>query len=159
MRKEDEKLLITGGVILLGYFGIVKPILTKVGIFKSAEERAEDRNRVELLESEIKETAKVETATKTKFEWQVIADQIYNDLKYSAIDDNKDDAAYQAARVKNNADFLLLWQAFGSRQEYLFGIPAGSKQNLQQFIRSNLSDKKIAELNNNYKRKNIKFQY
>jgi hypothetical protein len=159
MRKDEEKLLITGGIILLGYFGIIKPILTKVGIFKSAEERREETDKNKKLEQQINEVAKTQTPTKSAFEWQAIADQIYENLRYTALDDNKDNAAYQAARVKNDADFLQLWKSFGSRQEYAFGLPVGSKQNLQQFLLSNLSDSKIKELNNNYSRKNIKFRY
>jgi len=39
MKKEDQSLLIKAGVIGLGYFVILKPILNKLGITKSAADR------------------------------------------------------------------------------------------------------------------------
>lgn len=39
MRKRDEKLLINLGLIAVAYFGIIKPILNKVGITKSSTDR------------------------------------------------------------------------------------------------------------------------
>ena len=159
MNKEDKKLAIAGGVLILAYFGIIRPVLTKIGIFKSAQEKLYESRKATALENEVKATAKTERPTKSEFEWNTIADQIYQDLKFSALDDNKDDATYQAARVKNNADFYMLWKGFGTRQEYAFGIPVGGKKNLQQFIRDNLSDSKIETLNSNYARKGIKFRY
>ena len=159
MTKEDKKLIIGGAVLILGYFGVIKPILTKIGIFKSAEEKLEDQRRADALDDAIKDATKTQRPTKSEFEISAIADQIYQDLKFTALDDNKDDATYQVARMKNDADFYLLWKAFGTRQEYAFGLPVGNKKNLQQFIRDNLSDKKIAEINNNYSRKGIKFRF
>ena len=50
---------------------------------------------------------KTQTPTKSKGEWQIIANQIYEDLRYSAIDDDKKDAQYQVSRVKNDADILF----------------------------------------------------
>lgn len=38
MKKEDQRLLIYGAAFALGYFGIIRPILKKVGIVKSAED-------------------------------------------------------------------------------------------------------------------------
>ena len=84
---------------------------------------------------------------------------LYEDLRYTALDDNKADAGYQVSRVKNNADFKLLFKAFGKRQEYVFFVPSGSEKDLQQFIRSNLSESAIQIINSNYRRKNITFQF
>lgn len=159
MNKQNEKYIV-GGIILVGaYFAIIRPILTKVGIFKSREEKETEKRKEGQLEAQIKEVAKNETPTKSVQEWQIIADQIYNNLRYSAVSDNKADAGYQVARVKNNADFWQLYKLFGKRREYLFGIPSGGLMDLAQFIRSNLSASAIATINDNYRRKKIKFRF
>ena len=158
MKKETENILLIGG-IAVAYFGIVRPLLIKLKLQKDPEVKAtEDRKQQQLLQ-QIQQVSQYQQPTKSVQEWQVIADQIYNDLRYSAIDDNKDDAAYQAARVKNDADFWLLYRLFGKRREYIFGINAGGLMNLPQFLISNLSKTKIAQLNDNYARKGLKFRY
>lgn len=159
MTKQDKQIAVTGGVILLAYFGIIKPILAQFGVFKTAKEIKEETELKQKVEKQIKTLQKKETQTKSDTEWAIIAEQIYNDLRYSALDDNKKDAGYQVARVKNDLDFWVLYKAFGKRREYWFGIPAGSEMDLPQFIRSNLSSSAIEQINKNYKTKKIKFQF
>jgi len=160
MTRTEQKKILTGGVVaLLAYFGIIKPVLTKLGVFKSKELKDTENRKNLQLEDQIKNFSKTEKLTKTIQEWQVIADQIYNDLRYTAISDNKDDAGYQVSRVKNTLDFWQLYKLFGKRREYVFGVPSGSLQDLSQFIRSNLSAKKIEQINKNYLSKKIKFQF
>lgn len=157
MKKEEQQLIIGVGVLAVAYFGIIRPILTKVGIFKSAEEKASETQSTMLTAQETAQVLKTQKPTKTDFEWRQIADQIYTDLRYSALDDNKSDATYQASRVKNNADLIKLIGFFGKRQEYAFGFPIGAQQNLFEFLKSNLSDSQIFTINDNWKRKNIKY--
>lgn len=159
MKKQDETLIIGAGILLLSYFGVIKPILTKLGIFKSAEEKAKEEKDKKLLEAQIKSDSKGQTPTKSENEWNVIANQIYEDLHYSALSDNKADAGYQVTRVKNDIDFWLLYKSFGVRQEYALSIPVGAEKDLPQFIRDNLSSSAISTINDNYRRKNIKFRY
>lgn len=158
MKKQDQQLIFGIGALLIGYFGIIKPILTKVGIFKSAEEKASEQQVQQLTSAETAQILRTEKPTKSEFEWRQIADQIYSDLRYSAIDDNKSDATYQVCRVKNNADLIKLIGFFGKRQEYAFGIPIGAEQTLFEFLKSNLSKTQIAIINDNWKRKNIKYR-
>ena len=152
---KDKKLYLYVGGIVAGYFLILKPILEKIGITKTQEEIKQEEN----IDTFVKETLKKQNPTKSKGEWQIIANQIYEDLRYSYFDDNKDDAALQVTRVKNDADVAMLISVFGTRQEYAFGFPVGSKKDLQQFIRSNLSTAKILAINDNYRRKNIKYRF
>jgi DNA helicase-2/ATP-dependent DNA helicase PcrA len=56
-------------------------------------------------------------------------------------------------------DIAVLYKAFGKRQEFYFGIPYGGLRDLMAFITSNLSSDAIATINDNYKRKNIKFRF
>lgn len=159
MDKQQERFLFYGAGAVAIYYLVVKPLLSVVGLQKTQERIETEKRKVTQVNDQITELKKVEVSTKTEVEWQVIADQIYEDLRYSAISDNKSDAGYQVARVKNNLDFWILYKKFGKRREYLFGIPAGSLMDLQQFIRSNLSSSAISTLNANYKSKNIKYRF
>lgn len=159
MDKDTKNILLFGGVVAVVYFGVIKPILEGVGLKKTSEEKETEKINKELINEQVKQATIVEKPTKSVAEWKIIADQIYEDLRYSAVDDNKESAGYQVSRVKNNADFWTLFQQFKKRREYLFGIPSGGLMNLQQFINSNLSKEKIAKINDNYRRKGIKFRF
>lgn len=159
MKKEHSQVIIAIAVIIAVYFLFIRPIAIKFGLISDPRmKETEDRKNTQLL-NEIKNTSQQQKPTKTEQQWQVIADQIYNDLRYSAISDNKDSAAYQVCRVQNDADFWTLYKLFGQRREYLFGIPSGGLMNLSQFIKSNLSKAKIEAINKNYRSKNIKFEF
>lgn len=154
--KEDKTLLyIVGGIA--AYFAVLRPILERLGIVKTSEEQRQE-NYEESEKNKYLDPG-TEKPTKSPGEWVIIADQIYQDLKFSRISDNRADAGYQVARVKNTADFKLLYKAFGSRQEYAFGIPTGGKKDLAQFIIDNLERDQISIINRNYRAKGIKFQF
>lgn len=159
MTKQEEKLLIYGVGAIVVYILLIKPIFQKLGLQKSEEEKRTEERKQSQLETEIKEAKKTQQPTKSVQEWQVIADTIYKDLRYSALDDNKADAGYQVARVRNDLDFWTLYKLFGQRREYLFGIPNGALMDLPQFIKSNLRQSAIDTINKNYRSKNIKFQF
>ena len=159
MTKQEEKLLTYGIGAIVVYLLLIKPIFQKLGLQKSEEEKRTEERKQSQLETEIKEAKKTQQATKSVQEWQVIADTIYKDLRYSALDDNKADAGYQVSRVRNDLDFWTLYKLFGQRREYLFGIPNGALMDLPQFIKSNLRQSAIDTINKNYRAKNIKFQF
>jgi hypothetical protein len=155
MTKQNEKYLFYGIGAIAAYLFVLKPILKNLGLEKTQTEKEAEAAINKYLSSQIS----AGNSSKSPGEWAIIADQIYNDLRYSAVSDNKADATYQIARAKNGADVALLIKSFGKRREYLLGIPAGSQMDLQQFVRGNLSDTQIATINDNYKRKGIKFQF
>jgi len=157
--KETQKILLYTGVGVGAYFLILKPLLIKLGVVKSPLEEQQEKSQKENIENYVQISLTNQTPTKTKGEWQIIADQIYNDLRFSGVADNKSDAFYQIQRVKNDADIALLIQIFGMRQESFFGISVGGLQSLPQFIISNLSNSDISKINDNYSRKNIKFRF
>lgn len=138
---------------------ILKPILERIGLIKSAEEAQRESENRQQREEFVNPTRRDPKSTKTDGEWAIIADQIYEDLKYSAVSDNKEDAMYQAARAKNITDVKKLIRAFGTRQEYAFGIPTGNPKDLQQFLRSNLTSAQVGQINANYARKGINFSF
>ena len=157
--KHTQKLLLYTAIGGGAYFLILKPLLIKLGILKSALELEQDYSQKVNIDAYINNSIKTQTPTKSKGEWQIIADQIYNDLKFSGIADNKSDAGYQVARVQNDADIATLIQVFGMRQESFFGVNIGGLQNLPQFIIGNLDKSEISKINDNYARKNIKFRF
>jgi len=157
--KQTQKLLLYTAIGGGAYFLILKPLLIKLGVLKSTLELEQDYTQKVNIDAYINNSIKTQTPTKSKGEWQIIADQIYNDLKFSGIADNKSDAGYQVARVQNDADIATLIQVFGMKQESFFGVNIGGLQNLPQFIIGNLSKSEISKINDNYARKNIKFRY
>jgi hypothetical protein len=156
MTSQDKNLAyIIGGIA--AYFLVLRPFLEKMGIVESREE-TQQRNYKEEEKSKYLDPG-TEKPTKSAGEWVIIADQIYQDLKFSRVSDDREDAGVQVTRVKNNADFKLLYKAFGKRQEYTFGIPTGGEKDLAAFIVANMPREKIEIINANYLRKGIKFQF
>jgi hypothetical protein len=158
--QDNKKLLTTAGIIVASYLIVIKPLFQSLGISKTDAEIAKEKSdAANILEVEKNLNARGLALTKSKAEWDAIADTIYNDLRYSALADNKDDAGYQVARVKNDADIIYLIKTFGKRQEYLFGLPSGSPMSLSEFITSNLSRENINLINDNYIRKGMNFKF
>lgn len=157
-KNTRTNILVFGGVVA-GYFLVLQPILRKLGLQKTKEEKELEQQERQAVSNYVSATLRTTRPTKTAGEWSLIARTIYEDLKYSALDDNKEDAGYQLARVQNDGDVATLIQQFGRRQEYFFGLPLGDLKTLPEFVTSNLSQSKIEAINDNYRRKNIKFRY
>lgn len=159
MNKEEQKLLFYGLGILALYVLILRPLFIKLGLQPDPKRLETEERKKTQVEQQLTDVLKTQKPTKSLEEWQVVADAIYQDLRYSAISDNKADAGYQVSRVKNEADFWTLYKLFAKRREYLFGIPNGDLMDLQQFITSNLAKDQIAKINQNYSTKGIKFRF
>jgi hypothetical protein len=157
--KSTKNILITGALIGGGYYFVLRPLLVKLGILQSPEQIAQTTEQTQNVQSYIQSAISSQTPTKSVGEWQVIANQIYQDLKFASVSDDKNDAVYQLCRVQNDADVATLYKNFGSRQEYYFGIPVEGLKDLQQFVSSNLSNQEINTINSNYSRKGIKYKF
>jgi hypothetical protein len=158
--EENKKLLTTVGIAVAAYLIVIKPLFQSLGITKTDEEKAKEKlDAANISEQEKNLNVRGISLTKSKAEWDQIADIIYNDLRYSALNDNKADAGYQVSRVKNDADIFYLIKTFGKRQEYWFGIPSGAQMSLSEFITSNLTRDNINLINDNYKRKGMAFKF
>jgi hypothetical protein len=155
---DTQKLLIYAAVIGGGYFLVLKPLLIKLGIVQdpalASQAAAQSQNVSDYVSSAVAN----QTPTKTRGEWQLIADSIYTDLSQILIN-NRSDAVYQLARPQNDADVALLIDTFGQRQQNWFGFSAGSTQTLPAFVTQTLTNSDINTVNNNYQRKGIKFQF
>jgi hypothetical protein len=158
--QENKKLLTTAGIVVAAYLIVIRPLFQSLGITKTDAEIAKEKSdAANINDIEKNLNARGIDLTKSKAEWDQIADVIYNDLRYSSVDDDKADAGYQIARVQNDADVIYLIKSFGKRQEYFFFLPTGSPKGLTEFITSNLTRENINLINDNYKRKGIKFRF
>ena len=155
---NNRKFLIGAGIAVGSYFLIIKPILQKIGIVKTKEELDKEKSDAKnVAEVEKNTNARGLFLTKSKAEWDQIADTIYNEL-YTFATDNKSDAAYQLARVKNDADAIYLVKTFGQRKEKFLGFGYGPEMTLIPFVNANLSRDTINLINDNYKRKGMNFK-
>jgi len=155
---NNRKFLIGAGIAVGSYFLIIKPILQKIGIVKTKEELDKEKSDAKNVEEVEKNTnARGLSLTKSKAEWDQIADTIYNEL-YTFATDNKEDAAYQLARVKNDADAIYLVKTFGQRKEKFLGFGYGPEMTLIPFVNANLNRNTINLINDNYKRKGMNFK-
>ena len=158
--QENKKLLTTAGIVVAAYLIVIKPLFQSLGITKTDAEIAKEKSdAANINDIEKNLNARGIDLTKSKAEWDQIADAIYNDLRYSSVDDDKADAGYQIARVQNDADVIYLIKSFGKRQEYFFFLPTGSPKGLTEFITSNLTRDNINLINDNYSRKGMNFKF
>jgi hypothetical protein len=156
MANEEKYIVpVIGGIAA---FMVLNKILMALGLSKGANQQAVDNARDAALAKALADAQKKQASTKTDAEWSAIADTIYTDLRYSSLDDNKADAGYQLSRVKNDTDVFKLISFFGTRTEYLFGLPT-MEGGLPEFVRSNLSTGDIDIINDNYRRKGISFRW
>jgi hypothetical protein len=160
IKLPDSKQMKFIGIAILSILAIsvAVKILQKLGIFQTPEEKVEKKAIKNAVDKSKAKILKVQKPTKTAAEWKFIADQLWSDLKHSSLDDKKEDAGYQIARVQNDADFITLHDMFGTRQEWFFGIPTG-EQDFIDYVTSNLSRAKLDKVNGNYARKGISFRW
>ncbi len=93
-------------------------------------------------------------------QWKLVADSIYNSMKFSYVSDNKSNIESQLKMVQNDLDLALLVKAYGLRQHYTFAIPDGNKTTLiGQIATGELSNDRLESINNNYAQKGIKFRF
>jgi hypothetical protein len=155
---DTQKLLIYAAVIGGGYFLVLKPLLIKLGIMQDPALAAQAAAQSQNVSDYVSSAVASQTPTKSRGEWQLIADSLYTDLSQIVIN-NRSDAVYQLARPQNDADVALLIDTFGQRQQNWFGFSAGSTQTLPAFVAQNLTSSDIDVVNNNYQRKGIKFRF
>jgi hypothetical protein len=160
----DKKLALNAALYIGGAYGayyfVLKPLLEKLGLKKTADEEAQE-NLIKFGRSKfITDAVKTKKPTRPEGQFAVWADQIYEYLKYTKLDDKKDLAFELLYKYfHNDADIALITKYFGKRQEYAFGIPVGSPKNLSEFVSTNLSKDQINRLNNAYLRSKMKFRF
>lgn len=158
--KNTKDLIIYAGVAGVIYFFVAKPLLEKFGVIKSAEQVKQEDVTNKGRETFINDSLKVQKPTKPEGQFAILADQLYEYLKYSAISDEKSKAwELLYVNLNNDADAALLLKYFGKRQEYNLGFPVGGLKNLSEFVTTNLNKQYIDNLNQRYLKSKMKFRF
>lgn len=151
-------------LLLLAYYFLFKK--NKGGILGLGAVQTDDTdiNTIANVDKDIKQLSQKTIPSYTDSQYQTFAESIYQALRYSGIDDKKDEAARILMTMESDLDILKLVKAFGSRQEFYFGVPAGGKKTLPAFVTTNMngglwSKQWVKVINENYANKGIKFRF
>ncbi len=98
------------------------------------------------------------TPTLSEIEMASIANSVYEDIQYSWISNDLNDAVRQLCRVKNTADILGVIKAYGRRTLKTFGIPRGSFT-LEESVASQLGTGDKDFVNRYYDAQGINFNF
>jgi hypothetical protein len=160
MDKETKSFILYAGGAIAAYFLVIQPLLQKLGLQATPAEKKQaetiEKGKTQFIETALKKNK----PTRPEGNFALLADQLYEFIKYSAIDDDKKKALellYQY--IHNDADIALLYKYFGQRQEYAFGIPTGKKKNLSEFVATNLNKSSLDFLNAGYAKNKMIFRF
>ena len=96
-------------------------------------------------------------------DYLTFANTIYESMRYCAGDSYKT-VVSTCKKMMNDLDVALTMKAFGTRQNYCFGIDAGTPMDMLSFIQKELGrewllfDWKIQEINRNWSSKGITYR-
>jgi cell shape-determining protein MreC len=132
-------------------------------LFKN-EQQQTNQQIVQQAEKEKKELEKKFKLTFPVSQYPIFANLIYESTKYG-IGDNYGAVVDTLKKLKNDLDVATLIKAYGSRQNYIFGIPAGEKRDLFTNIKAELGNEyggltsyRISQINNDWQKKGIKYR-
>jgi hypothetical protein len=132
-------------------------------LFKNEQEQT-NQQIVQQAEKEKKELEKKFKLTFPVSQYPIFANLIYESTKYG-IGDNYGAVVDTLKKLKNDLDVATLIKAYGSRQNYIFGIPAGEKRDLFTNIKAELGNEyggltsyRITQINNDWQKKGIKYR-
>jgi len=131
-------------------------------IFKNEQETSNANIKKE-SDKELAEFMKNYKLSYPLSQYESAANQIYEGTKYG-IGDNYPMVSKVLQSMKNNADVAKLIGVYGSRQNYVFGIPVGEKKDLFTNVRSELGSNfgffsgHISNINDNWAKKGIKYK-
>ena len=118
MKKDDQKLIIGLAAVAVGYFGIIRPILRKVGIQRSASEQQQEQSVQQILTAPNKanpfspvfyQTKEAQTARAILLrvaDATILADRIYNALGYFYDDEAAAIAVFRTLKTQSQVSFL-----------------------------------------------------
>jgi hypothetical protein len=152
--------VIVGGVAIVAYAGIK---LSKV-LFPSEQKKREKELEKDVNE-EIKQAEQQgKKPTYTDSSYLQYANTIHNAMQFCVGDDYAT-VVNTAKKMMNDLDVAKLIKAYGNRQRYCFGIPAGGKDDLFTAIRAELGQEyagitnyRVNQINSDWQSKGIKYQ-
>lgn len=111
MNKDNQKLLINAAVIAVAYFGIVRPILKKVGIVKSAEDllvinQGNVPNKENPFSSAFYKYGGAGTALLTVASADQYAKRIYDAMGYLTDDEAAVYSVFRSMKTQSQVSFL-----------------------------------------------------
>jgi hypothetical protein len=162
---STKDLALKAGIALGAYFFVVRPILQKLGLQKTAQqeqqEKQSEKARIDYIEETLrKPDSKQFNKGKPYFaegQYSIIADQIFEDLNYSFLDQNKLDAYKQMLKMRNDGDIALLMKYWGIRQLKKFGLNSGNPVNLSQALTKELTKEQLKQLRDWFKSNKLKY--
>lgn len=92
--------------------------------------------------------------------YSTAANSIYENLRYSSIDDdaNKAEAAVLSV-VFTDLDYLMLVKKYGSRQRYVLGVSVGGKTDLPTTLQDEFSRSRLERLNSEIQKRGVTYQF
>jgi hypothetical protein len=151
-------IVVVGGAAALFFVG--KKLYTIVFPSEAAKRNAElGRN----INSEISNLQKSQVASYPDSVYDTLANTIYNSMRF-AVGDDYGAVQDSLKKMKNDLDVAKLIKAFGSRQDYAFGIPVGDKMDLLTYVKKELGNEwggltayRVTDINKNWAAKKIKY--
>lgn len=149
-----QYLVLAGGVVV-GY-----------KIYKAIVKTDQEKSNAQIANETKKELDEYLKNTKLTYaasQYPAFANQIYEGTKYG-LGDNYPLVSKVMQLMKNNADVAKLIQAYGARQNYIFGIPAGEPKDLFTNIRTELGSNfgffsgHLDAINTDWAKKGIKYK-
>jgi hypothetical protein len=149
--------IVIGAGIFLGYKLVSK-------LFTTGSEQL-TQNVLNTNEDDIKKFAKQGMIPSFEIsQYPIFANIIYESTKYG-IGDAYGTVVDTLKQLKNNLDVALLIKAYGTKQNYVFGIPTGEKRDLFTNIQAELGNEyggltgyRITQINNNWLSKGITYK-
>jgi len=154
------------GVVVVG--GVVVVYLVGSRVYRAVFPTEAQRKNRELEKNIDSEISKLQgNGKKASFSdsnYNTFANTIYNSMRY-AVGDDYGTVELTLKRMKNDLDVAKLIKAFGVKQDYFFGIPAGDKMDLFTYIQKELGNEyggltnyRVKRINEDWSKKGISYQ-
>jgi hypothetical protein len=154
------------GVVVVGGAVVVYLVGSRVyrAVFPTEAQR-KNRELEKNIDSEIsKLQGNGKKASFSDSNYNTFANTIYNSMRF-AVGDDYGTVELTLKRMKNDLDVAKLIKAFGVKQDYFFGIPAGDKMDLFTFIQKELGNEyggltnyRVKRINEDWSKKGISYQ-
>ena len=154
------------GVVVVGGAVVVYLVGSRVyrAVFPTDAQR-KNRELEKNIDSEIsKMQGNGKKASFSDSNYNTFANTIYNSMRF-AIGDDYGTVEYTLKRMKNDLDVAKLIKAFGLKQDFFFGLPAGDKMDLFTFVQKELGNEyggltnyRVKRINEDWSKKGILYQ-
>ena len=154
------------GVVVVGGAVVVYLVGSRVyrAVFPTDAQR-KNRELEKNIDSEIsKMQGNGKKASFSDSNYNTFANTIYNSMRF-AIGDDYGTVESTLKRMKNDLDVAKLIKAFGLKQDFFFGLPAGDKMDLFTYIQKELGNEyggltnyRVKRINEDWSKKGITYQ-